>query len=363
MITRVMFGMGHPAHFHLFYHTIRILKKKNIQVNIVISEKDILEQLLTEHEMEYVKIAERKKNEGLLDKAKKILTSTIQLRKYVSEFKPQLLVGTLTQLSYTGKMLKIPVLFFGEDDITYTWMQCLITYPFVNYIVAPDKTNVGIFRRKKISYPGYQKLAYLHPEFFQPDAALIPEIDTTQTYTIIRLVSLTAYHDVNVGGIGSEILAQIILKLSKYGKVYITSEKKLPEHLMKYALPVKSAYIHHALAFASLFIGDSQSMCVEAAMLGVPSLKFNDFAGRIGILEDLEKKYQLTCGFKTSQGEDLLSKIDELFSAKDLKAVYQERKKNMLMNKINVTSFYVWLIENYPDSIAQIKSGQFRFKS
>ena len=358
-----MFGMGHPAHFHLFKHTIKNLQEKGIKVSVVISEKDILENLLIDHGMDYVKIAVRKNKEGFWGKGRKVIESSIKLKEIVEDFNPQLLVGTLTQLSFVGKNLKIPVLFFGEDDITYTWMQCLITYPFVNNIVAPDKTKVGIFRNKKISYPGYQKLAYLHPQVFQPDAALIPEINTNETYTIIRLVSLTAYHDVNVGGIGSELLDQIISKLSKFGKVYITSEKKLPVHLMKYTLPVETANIHHALAFASLFVGDSQSMCVEAAMLGVPSLKFNDFAGRISILEDLEKKYQLTCGFKTSEGEELLSKIEEIFTTRDSKSIYQERRKSMLMDKIDVTSFYVWLIENYPDSIDQYNSGQFRFKS
>lgn len=363
MITKLLIGMGHPAHFHLFKNTIYQLRNDGVEVKIVVTEKDILERLLITENFEFIKIAGRKKKEGVIDKIIKLAKSTIELKRIVRAFKPDLLIGSLSQLSYVGKLSGIPVMFFGEDDITYTWMQCLVTYPFVDYIVAPDKTKVGIFKYKKISYPGYQKLAYLHPEVFHPDAALIPEINTNETYTIIRLVSLTAYHDVNVGGIGSELLDQIIGKLSKFGKVYITSEKKLPEHLMKYALPVETANIHHALAFASLFVGDSQSMCVEAAMLGVPSLKFNDFAGRISILEDLEKKYQLTCGFKTSQGEELLSKIEEIFTNSDLKSIYQERRKSMLMDKTNVTSFYVWLIKNFPDSIDQYKSGRFRFNS
>jgi hypothetical protein len=363
MISKLLIGMGHPAHFHLFRNTIYQLRNDGVEVMIVLTEKDILERLLKAEDFEFIKIAGRKKNEGVTDKIIKLANSTIELIRIVREFKPDLLIGSLSQLSYAGKLSKIPVLFFGEDDITYTWMQCLVTYPFVNYIVAPDKTKVGIFRNKKISYPGYQKLAYLHPKVFQPDAALIPEIDTTQTYTIIRLVSLTAYHDVNVGGIGNELLDQIIRKLLNYGKVYITSEKRLPEHLMIYSLPIKTVNIHHALSYASLFIGDSQSMCVEAAMLGVPSLKFNDFAGRISILEDLEMKYKLSFGFKTTQGKELLSMIDELFSTNDLKAIYQERRTNMLNDKIDVTSFYVWLIKNFPDSINQFKSGHLRLKS
>jgi len=42
--------------------------------------------------------------------------------------------------------------------------------------------------------------------------------------------------------------------------------------------------MHHVMAFASLYIGDSQTMAAEAGVLGVPFVRFNDFVGRIGYL-------------------------------------------------------------------------------
>ena len=42
-------------------------------------------------------------------------------------------------------------------------------------------------------------------------------------------------------------------------------------------------------------------MAVEAAMLGTPSLRFNDFAGKIGVLEELEHKYELTFAIPPSE--------------------------------------------------------------
>lgn len=47
------------------------------------------------------------------------------------------------------------------------------------------------------------------------------------------------------------------------------------------------------MAFASLYIGDSQTMAAEAGILGVPFVRFNDFVGRIGYLRELEDKYEL----------------------------------------------------------------------
>ncbi len=61
--------------------------------------------------------------------------------------------------------------------------------------------------------------------------------------------------------------------------------------------------MHHVLSFASLLICDSQSMSVEAAMLGVPSLRYSSFSGRISVLEELEHQYGLTYGINPEHPE------------------------------------------------------------
>lgn len=54
------------------------------------------------------------------------------------------------------------------------------------------------------------------------------------------------------------------------------------------------------VAFASLYIGDSQTMAAEAGVLGVPFVRFNDFVGRIRYLRELEDKYRLGFGVHAS---------------------------------------------------------------
>ena len=54
--------------------------------------------------------------------------------------------------------------------------------------------------------------------------------------------------------------------------------------------------MHHALYFAEMFIGDSQTMTAEAAVLGTPALRLNNFVGKLGYLNELERKFNLTYG-------------------------------------------------------------------
>jgi predicted glycosyltransferase len=123
--------------------------------------------------------------------------------------------------------------------------------------------------------------------------------------------------------------------------------------------------MHHVLAMSSLLISDSQSMSVEAAMLGVPSLRYSSFAGKISVLEELEHKYNLTYGIQIGKEEELMRKLDFLLSMKNLSLEFQTRRQRMHADKIDVTAFMVWFIENYPVSRATMKSNpdfQFSFK-
>ena len=77
---------------------------------------------------------------------------------------------------------------------------------------------------------------------------------------------------------------------------------------------------------------------------------FNDFVGKLSYLEELEHVYGLTYGIKTSNPDNLLRKVNELLSITNLGEVFQQRRQKMLSEKIDVTAFMVWFVENYPES-------------
>jgi len=82
-------------------------------------------------------------------------------------------------------------------------------------------------------------------------------------------------------------------------------------------------------------------------------------------LEELEHVYGLTYGVKTSEADKLYNKIEELLNISNLNEVFNERLQNMLKDKIDVTAFFTWFIENYPESKKIMKENpdyQYRFK-
>lgn len=352
---KILFCLGHPSHFHLYKNIIHELKKNGCSVIIAISNKDILERLLDEYEFNYEVISEKKNDDNFFKKISKVLISTFYLYKVVIKNKPDLMIGCLTQMGIVGFVTGISAIFNAEDDINYTYLQSVITYPFMESVIAPTPINVSVFSYKKISYEGYQKLAYLHPRRFQPDKSRIKM--NKGIFFIIRLANLRSYHDINNSGINDKVLDKVIDILTPRGQILITSERSIPERFERYRFRGDIKDMHHYLFFASLYIGDSQSMAVEAALLGVPGIRFNKFAGRISILNELENKYGLTFGITSSETDKLYRKIEEIVEMKDSRNIFQERREKMLNDKIDVTSFLVWFIKNYPESRTLVKNN------
>jgi predicted glycosyltransferase len=153
--------------------------------------------------------------------------------------------------------------------------------------------------------------------------------------------------------------------LKPHGDIYITAERELEPQFEQYRIKINPLDMHHVMAFADMYIGDSQTMAAEAGVLGVPFVRFNDFVGRIGYLRELEDDYNLGFGIKPSEVNRLYEVIEELLQMPNRKAVFQERRQKMLSEKIDFAKFLTWFIESYPESKKIMKTNpeyQYNFR-
>jgi uncharacterized protein len=198
--------LGHPAQYHFFKNIVKNLQK-NHQVKYLIKTKEILEPLLIADDVEYVNILPegRKSTKGgivwgLIKRELKVFLEAIK-------FKPDLMMGSDPSLAHVGYILRIPVLTVIEDDVDVIRELAKITYPFTTYILAPDTCNCGKWKRKKISYSGYMKLAYLHPNYFKINSCC------DEKFALIRITSLDAYHDKNIKGFNETIIKNTMIPI------------------------------------------------------------------------------------------------------------------------------------------------------
>ncbi|MBE0582956.1 MAG: hypothetical protein IH612_04255 [Desulfofustis sp.] len=138
----------------------------------------------------------------------------------------------------------------------------------------------------------------------------------------------------------------MVEKLGRYGRVLISSERKLPDFLEHYRVTIRPELIHHLLAYARLFIGESATMASEAACLGTPAV-FISTSIR-GYTNEQENRYGLAFTFsnpKTCQ-IDGLAKGLEILRDPDSKKNWTRKRDRMLEDKIDVTRFIVDVVED-----------------
>ena len=363
---KILFYFSHPAQYFFLRETIKRLIKTNHVIIILIKTKDVLEDVLIGDNFEYINILPTERGLTKLDIFFSLLKRLRIMFPILIEKKPDLLIGADASIAILGKFLHINRITITEDDYAIIRILAEITYPFTQTILCPVVCSVGKYEQKKIGYHGYMKLGYLHPNIFTPEFTVKQKYQLGDNYILIRLSGLKAHHDFGIKGISESVLKRLIFNAEKFNyKVFISSEKKIKHELQQYELKINPRDMHSVLANASILICDSQSMSVEAAILGVPSIRISDFVGRISVLEELEHKYGLTYGVKPGNEDFLFERFNYLLNNKYLKDNFQYRKNNMLRDKIDVTAFLVWFVENYPESVKIMKETpeyQYRFR-
>lgn len=355
---RLLFYLGHPAHFHLFKNPITWFKANGHEVHILIKKKDILEDLLDDAGLKYINIFPKTRGMSKISMTTTILKRNFKLFNYCRKHRPQLLIGTSVENSHIGKLMGIPSINVNEDDHDVVPLYSHLSYPLANTILSPVSCSNGSWEHKSVHYRGYHELSYLHPEHFRPDSRIAARyVPVDKPYFLIRFAKLNAHHDKGIRGINTELAQELVNRLSRYGHVFITSEKKLEDSLESYRMKIDPLDMHHVMAFADLYIGDSQTMAAESAVLGTPFIRYNDFVGRIGYLRELEDDYNLGFGISPDHPARLFETVDRLLSDQNLRAKYMKNRQRMLREKIDVNRFLIWFISNFPASRQIMKTN------
>lgn len=358
----ILIDICHPAHVHLFRNFISIMKDKGHYVYITVKDIPSAKQLLRLYNIRYIDYGS--KSDSLIGKTLKQLKYDWDIKNIVKELNINIGIGTSITISHVSKISKMTSFVLDDDDSDVEPLFAKFAHPFANYLISPDVLKHERLKKNHLLYPGYHELSYLHPNRFTPDKSVLDKLGLKQgdKFFVLRFNAFKAHHDIGAKGLSNAQKKQLISLLNQHGKVIISTEGLVNPEYSKYTFILSPIEIFSALAFATLFIGDSQTMTNEAAVLGTPALRLNSFVGRISYLKEQEEKYKLAFGFRPSEFNNLISKIKELLSNNNIKEEWKLKKKIMLSDKIDVTSYLVNLIDNYPRSLEDMKNDSDYFK-
>lgn len=359
----ILIDINHPAHVHLFRNVYTMLSDRGNNVTIVVKEIPSAMRLLSLYGIPYINIG--KKDDALMKKGLDQLVYDRRLLKIVRENRVDIGVGSSINITHVSKLCKMQSVILDDDDDEVEPLFVKFGHPFADTILSPSDTPRK--SKKTIYVNAYHELAYLHPNRFQPDPSVLKDagVEEGESYFILRFNAFKAHHDIGVVGLTIDNKRRLVEYLRTKGKVFITTERDIDDEFKQYQLKVSPEKAHSLIYYATMLVGDSQTMTSEAAVLGTPAIRCNTFVGRIHYLEEEEHKYGLTYGFRPEQSEEMFQKIEELLSMPNLKEEWQRRRQTMLSEKIDYAQFLTWFIENYPESRKIMKENpdyQFRFK-
>lgn len=330
---KVLIQITHPAHVHFFRCFIKEVEKSNHEALVVANTREMVPDLLELYNIDYEIMSRRPKWT-----IRRQWVSTRGTYRAAKRFDPDVLTAVGgTAVAHVSKLVRGSSFIFYDTE--HARLQNTITYPFADRIYTPEcyQDEIG---SNQIRYPGYQELAYLHPNRFTPDPAVRNKagISENDRFVILRLVSWDAMHD--VGDSGFDDISDVVSALEATGvRVLITSEAPLPESVEHCRITVSPHLIHHLMYYADLYIGESATMATESAVLGTPAVFVS--SSRRGYTDELEEKYGLVFNYSEEDRQQRsLEKALSILQGYDAE-MWCDRRERMLDEKIDTTEMMI----------------------
>ena len=286
-----IFELNHPKHYYQFKSVMSILRGRGHAIKVLARDKDVLLKVLEEEKIPYEIFGAHK--DSLSGKLFSSFSLYRNYKRIAKSFRPDVIVSKASLYGVlVAKALKCQSYIFPDSEVVALTNR--IVAPLSSHVITPEPFALD-YGPKHLRIKGLFEDCYLAPDVLCIDSLFPERNGLKKPYAILRFVGWSANHDINNSGFSLDEKRALAESIGKYMTVYISSEKELPDALSKYKLSTPAAQIHNVLANADLYVGDSQTMAAEAALLGTQAIRSNSFVGDgdMSNFKMLENKYGL----------------------------------------------------------------------
>ena len=330
-----IFELNHPKHYHQFKYVMSILQERGHSIKVLARDKDVLLNVLKEDHISFEIFGVHK--DCLTGKLFSSFSIYHNYKRIAKSFRPDVIVSKASLYGVlVARSLKCQSYIFPDSEVVALTNK--LVAPLASHIITPEPfaLNYGT-RHQRIK--GLFEDCYLSPDVLSIDRRFPEKNGLKRPYAILRFVGWSANHDISNNGFSLEEKIALAESISRYMTVYISSEKELPEALSEYKLFTPAARIHDVLANADLYVGDSQTMAAEAALLGTPAIRSNSFVGDgdMSNFKMLEKKFGLLLNIRDFDSV-LNTSID---FAKESRKEEWQMKRDAYYASVGNTNLYI----------------------
>ena len=357
---RYLFAINHPSQFHMFKYLANKLSGDGHKVIFFIQHRGIIEELARSAGFDYKFLVSPIWKKYLRGRVGVALRGTIHLIEaelrvllYNVFNRVDVMLGSDISITHVAKIMGKISLAFSDDDYYFIGPYSRLAFPHASRIVSPAIVNLGQWKSKQIAYPGTQKTAYLHPNVFSPSLSVLEKYGLRgKRFIIIRRVEFNALHDsmkIAATGITDSVIDQLIAMFNMSHRIILNYEGVDNPKYTEYILKIDPSDMLDLIYYADLLIGDSQSMQVEAALLGTPSIRSNkwvQYREKVSVIHYLESCYNLCVSILPEDSENIVTKAKELLSP-EVKSKWREKMGIFYEENVSLTDLLYWLLGDY----------------
>jgi uncharacterized protein len=332
-----LFELTHPKHYYQFKVVIKALQNNSANSLLVIARnKDVLLKVLEEDDIPFVIYG--KHGKSMISKLFVLPNLLYTYLKIIRNNNIDVVISKASPYAaLLSKLLKIKTIITPDSEVVNITKK--LVAPVASLVITPENYALN-YEGKHKRIIGFFEDCYLAPSVFTPDKSLVKQLGFSldNPYFILRFISWNANHDINNFGFSQDEKIHIVNILKACGDVYISSEGLLPKEIEKYRIVIPPSKIHHVLHYATMYIGDSQTMATESALLGTPSIRFNSFVGENDMtnFKLLEEKFKLLKNFNNFS--DVLFCINEFINNPENKDNWLKKRANYYTERGDVNN-------------------------
>ena len=204
---------------------------------------------------------------------------------------------------------------------------------------------------------------YLHNNYIDGSILSNNFLQNNEKYVLLRFVSWEAHHDNRQKGFSYDEKVSLVNYLSRNYKLLISSENELPEFLKKYRYDGPSYLMHAVIKNSCFIITEGATLASEAVVLGIPAVYMNTIQNGNSIDQNDHELLYIPNSFP--EVCNAIDEIKNIINDKVLLLNYKNKWIKYLENKIDMTAFLVWFMENWPKSLKIMKENpdyQYKFR-
>lgn len=328
---RILLEAAHPAHVHFLTPIGHELIARGHETVLAIRPKDVTRELaersgLRTIEPHFLPSRGRNRSLSVFFQAGELLRRILWLRSQIRRFAFDLVVTRNPSGVIAARLACVPSI-FDTDDGRAAGIHFRLARPFATIITTPELFPDELGDRQR-RYRGLKSTVFLHPSRFAVRRTVLTEygIDDSRPLVVARFSANDASHDQGIKSVPQELVNHITLRIARDAHVVVSREghravlyrrsESEAENVTAGSKPDGGQFVDpndflHLLACAGLHVGDSGSVTMEAAALGVPTLRIADT--QRAIITELGERYGLVEDYPLAGSAAFLSRLEEWF--------------------------------------------------